>query len=291
MKLPWRYSLDSSPLIMAIVNCNEDSFYPPSRGLRDKALALALKAEEEGADIIDFGAESSRPGSRFISLEEEEERLLPVIRAFRERSALPLSVDTRKSSIARLALEEGADIINDISALTDDTDMGQICAQYGATVVLMHKKGEPQTMQENPSYDNLIEELGSYLGAAAERALALGIKQEQIILDPGLGFGKTTTHNIEIIRGLSKIRSLAKKGATDYPILIGHSRKRFIRELCGLSDAPGENHEALAGTLAVGAAAILGGASILRVHDVKAHVDLVTLWRSIGVKDGMVSAL
>jgi len=273
------------PLIMAIVNCNGDSFYAPSRALGEKAVEKALAAEEEGAAIVDFGAESSRPGSSYISGEEELERLIPVIDAFRRRSSLPVSVDTRKVSVARSALDAGADIINDISALSDDPEMAALCAEKGAAVVLMHKKGLPLTMQENPGYENLAAEIKAFFKAAAERALAAGIGAEKIILDPGIGFGKALEDNIRIIRLLAEICG------NDYPVLVGLSRKSFIGEITGATVKDGQ--EMLSGTLAANAAAIMAGANIIRVHDVKEHRDLAKVLFAISREHlrGMVSAV
>ena len=270
IELPGGRSLDFSgpALVMAIVNCNEDSFYGPSRALGDSAAEMALAAEKDGASIVDFGAESSRPGSSYICCEEELERLIPAVRAFRRRSSLPISDDTRKAAVARSALDAGADIINDISALSDDGGMASLCAERGAAVALTHKKGIPLTMQNCPSYKNLIEELLSWCGSAVNRALDAGIPAEKIILDPGIGFGKSLEDNLEIIR---KLPRLAEIGGKHYPLLIGLSRKNFIGEICGCGSPADER---LAGTLAANAAAVLNGADIIRVHDVKEHADL-----------------
>ena len=272
--LPSGSSLDfSGPvLIMAIVNCNDDSFYAPSRASRDEAVEKALAAEEEGASIIDFGGESSRPGSSYVSCEEEMERVIPVIKAFRERSALPVSVDTRKAAVARAALDAGADIVNDISALCDDPLMAALCAERGAAVVLMHKKGVPLTMQEDPRYGDPVAEVGAYLKAAAERALAAGLSPEKIIIDPGIGFGKSLEDNLEIIRCLPRLAEICGK---DYPVMVGLSRKSFIGEICSRNGTA--SGDRLSGTLAANGAAIMGGADIIRVHDVKEHVDLVKI--------------
>ena len=277
MKLPSGVSLDFSgpALIMAVVNCNDDSFYAPSRASREGAVEMALAAEKEGASIIDFGGESTRPGSSYISEEEELERVIPVIEAFRKHSALPVSVDTRKVAVARAALDAGADIINDISALCDDPLMPALCAERGAVVVLMHKKGVPPTMQEAPLYEDVVAEVGSYLGVAAERAVAAGISPEKIIVDPGIGFGKRLQDNLEIIRRIAcfaRIPRLAEICGKDYPVMVGLSRKSFIGEICGRGV-----DERLSGTLAANGAAIMGGAKILRVHDVKEHLDLVKM--------------
>lgn len=260
---------------MAIVNCNEDSFYAPSRALGDAAVEKALKAEEDGASVIDFGAESSRPGSSYKDEEEELAALVPVIRSFRKHSSLPVSVDTRKAAVARAVLEEGADIINDISGLSDDPGMAAVCAAAGAAVVLMHKKGVPLTMQDAPHYDNLPAELGAWFKAAAARSAAAGIKKEKIIIDPGIGFGKTLKDNLEILGFFAKNSGplrLAEIAGNDYPVLVSLSRKNFIGEITGRDTA-----ERLPGTLAANAAAIIGGADIIRVHDVKEHADLVKM--------------
>ena len=271
IRLPSGASLNFSgpALIMAIVNCNDDSFYAPSRALQDAAVEKAVRAEEDGASIIDFGGESSRPGSLYISEEEEMSRVIPVLKAFRKRSSLPVSVDTRKAAVARAALDAGADIINDISALYDDPLMPELCARYGAAVVLMHKKGVPLTMQEAPSYEDPVAEVGAYLKAAAERAAAAGISPENIIVDPGIGFGKGLEDNLEILRRLPCLAEICGK---HYPVLVGLSRKSFVGAVTG-RDAD----DRLWGTLAANAAAIMGGAAVIRLHDVKEHLDLVKI--------------
>jgi len=272
MKLPGGASLDLSgpALVMAVVNCTGDSFYAPSRALADKALEMALAAEAEGASIVDFGGESSRPGSLYVSEEDELKRVIPVIRAYRKKSSLPVSVDTRKLAVARAALDEGADIINDISGLGDDPLMPALCAERRAAVVMMHKKGVPLTMQNEPTYSNLAEELKAWFHLAVNRALAAGVEAGKIILDPGIGFGKNLKGNLEILKNLAEICG------KDYPVLVGLSRKSFIGEITGRQAA-----ERLAGTLAANAAALAGGARIIRVHDVKEHVDLVKIIHAI----------
>jgi dihydropteroate synthase len=259
-----RIDFSGFPLVMGIVNCNDDSFYPPSRARAEKAVERALALEEEGAAIIDFGAESTRPGAEYISLEEETERLIPVIEAFRKRSGLAVSVDTRKAASARAALEAGADMINDVSALEDDPQMGRVCAEYGAFTVLMHKRGIPRNMQEKPRYADAAADVKKYLLDAAVRAEAAGISRNRIILDPGIGFGKALGDNLAVLNRLAEIRS------SGYPLLVGLSRKTFVGELTG---RPAE--ERLPGTLAAEAFCVLAGADILRVHDVKETVDLV----------------
>jgi dihydropteroate synthase len=225
---------------------------------------------EKGAAIIDFGAESSRPGAEYISLDQELDRLIPVIEGFRRRSQAAVSVDTRKAGAARRALEAGADMINDISALEDDPDMGRVCGEHGAFVVLMHKRGIPRNMQDHPRYDDTVREVRDYLIAAAAGAEAAGIRRDRIILDPGIGFGKTLEDNLAILNRLAEIRS------SGYPLLVGLSRKSLIGGLTGRSV-----EERLSGTLAAEAFCVLAGADILRVHDVGETLDLVKVLRGI----------
>ena len=250
-------------LVMAIINCNEDSFYAGSRAIAGDAVEKALRAEEDGAAIIDFGGESSRPGSSYIETDEELRRVIPVIEAFRKKSKLSVSVDTRKAKVACYAMDAGADIINDISALADDVEMAPLCAERGASVILMHKKGDPDHMQDAPVYGDIVPEVIAFLLLAAQKALGAGIPKEKIILDPGFGFGKRTEHNMALLSHLAEIR------AAGYPLLAGLSRKSFIGEVCGRSA-----EDCLAGTMAANAAAIMAGADIIRVHDVKEGVDL-----------------
>jgi dihydropteroate synthase len=273
MSLPSGRVLDFSgpALVMAVVNCNGDSFYAPSRAVGEDAVRKALEAEENGAAIIDFGGESTRPGASYIDGEEECGRLIPVIREFRRRSSLPVSIDTRKALVARAALDSGADIINDISALEDDEAMAALCAERGAAVALMHKKGIPQTMQNpSPRYGDPAAEVAAYLRDRVRLAGEAGIKPEKIILDPGIGFGKGTRDNLELLRRLAEICG------KDYPLLVGLSRKTFIGDITG-RDAAGR----LPGTLAANAAAVMNGADIIRVHDVREAADLVKVLHAI----------
>ncbi len=253
------------PLIMGVVNVTPDSFY--DGGLHDsteKAVNCAVRLAREGADILDVGGESSRPGSEPVDIETEKNRVLPVIEGIREEGIkLPISVDTTKAALASDALESGADIINDISALGFDSEMAATIAENRASVVLMHMQGTPQNMQENPDYDNLIADIISFLKNRIEIALEAGIARENIIVDPGIGFGKSLEHNREIFTSLNSFSGLG------VPVLIGHSRKSYLGEVLNRTA-----EYRLIGTLATSAFLQLEGADILRVHDVKEHFDI-----------------
>ena len=245
--------------VMGIVNATPDSFYDGGRYQKTElAIKLALKLVEEGADIIDIGGESSRPGAMPVSVKEEIGRVIPVIKNLSKEIKIPVSIDTYKSKVAEEALKNGAGMINDISALRMDENMVKVAREYDVPVVLMHMQGTPRTMQKNPHYKNVIAEIYQFLANRIKVAEENGIKPNKIIIDPGIGFGKTTKHNLLIIKNLKKFKPLKK------PILIGPSRKRFIGEVLGL---PLE--ERLEGTLGVVAVALLNGAGIIRVHDVK----------------------
>lgn len=256
----------ASPVVMGIVNCTPDSFYSGSRasGLED-AVKTALEMERAGAGIIDLGGESTRPGSRCVPEGEELERVIPVIREIRKHSRIPLSVDTRKAEVARAALEAGADIINDISAGEDDPDMLAAAAETGGYLVLMHKQGDPETMQNSPSYRDVVSEVSGYLRSAVDRAEGAGINRDRLIIDPGIGFGKRFEDNITLLNHLPELKM------TGIPLLVGLSRKSFIGTI--LDGRPAEGR--LAGTLTATLHAVLKGADILRVHDVRETVDLL----------------
>jgi dihydropteroate synthase len=245
---------------MGIVNVTPDSFsdggaYLDTGRAVDRGLELACG----GADILDVGGESSRPGSEPVSKEEELKRVLPVLRALRRRTSVLLSVDTTKATVARAVLEEGADIINDISALRFDASMAAVVAAAGAGIVLMHMKGTPATMQNAPHYDDLLGEIGSFLAERIETAGAAGIPAERIIIDPGIGFGKTFGDNLALLNRLDAFQELGR------PVCAGFSRKAFIGAILGLPAA-----ERLEGTIAAAALCVGRGANILRVHDVEA---------------------
>ena len=257
-------------LIMGVLNITPDSFSDGGMYLEaSKAKDKALQMVEEGADIIDIGGESSRPGSSRVSSEEEIARVIPVVKALRDIK-VPLSVDTYKSDVAGKALDEGASIINDITALNGDKRMAGIAARYRAGLILMHMKGTPYNMQDDPEYANLIGEIRSYLSAAVKKAEKAGVLPERIIIDPGIGFGKTLRHNLDILKNLDQFKELGKV------ILVGASRKSFIGELTGK-----DVKDRTFGTIAASVFAIMKGAGILRVHDVDAMRDAVSVTRSI----------
>jgi len=256
---------------MGIINCTPDSFFSGSRSDSvEEAWNQARDMIEAGADILDIGGESSRPGASYVSAEEEMERVLPVIERIRRESPIPLSLDTRKSAVAAEALKLGINMINDISALQDDPELAFLAARSGASLVLMHKKGTPENMQENPNYNDLMEDIRLVLMEAVDRALEAGVSREQIILDPGIGFGKTHQHNRCILQSIPQMK------AWGFPVLIGLSRKSYIGNLLNL---PPE--ERLFGTLAADFYAIIQGADYLRVHDVKEHRQGMTVLKDL----------
>ncbi|MGQ9882051.1 MAG: dihydropteroate synthase [Armatimonadota bacterium] len=250
-------------VVMGILNVTPDSFYDGGRyAEHGSAVGRALQMVEEGADIIDIGGESTRPGSQPVSEEEELRRVLPVIEAVRARVDVPISIDTTKSRVAEQALQAGACMVNDISGLGFDPRMAEVVAQAGVLCCLMHIQGTPQTMQKNPQYTDVVRDISAYFQerlALAERA---GIPRQNIWLDPGIGFGKTVEHNLQILRRLREFTAFG------LPILIGTSRKSFIGKVLG--DLPPEDR--LEGTAATVAVAIMNGANVVRVHDVQVMV-------------------
>jgi len=261
------YQTGQKTLIMGILNVTPDSFYDGGRHAEAfSAIETALQMETDGADLIDIGGESTRPGSEPISAEVEIARLKPVLEQLLTRLKIPISVDTYKSAVAEWALKNGAVLINDISGLNFDSQMADTIARHNAGVVLMHIKGTPKNMQTDPHYTNLIDEILQYLADSVQKARTAGIEDSKIFIDPGIGFGKTAEDNYRIIRYLEEFRSLG------FPILIGPSRKAFIGHVLNL---PPE--ERLEGTLAAVTAAVLNGADLVRVHDVKAAVRAVKI--------------
>ena len=225
---------------------------------------------DEGTDILDIGGESTRPGSDPVSAGEEAERIVPVIEEIRRWSDVPISADTRKAVVAEKALEAGADIVNDVSGLGDDPDLPALVAEKGCPVVLMHMRGSPKTMQQDPFYEDVVSEVTKELREKVELALSHGISGGRIILDPGIGFGKRPSDNLQLLRHIGELRT------SGYPVLVGLSRKSFIDKLLRV---PVE--ERLAASLAAEAYAILQGAEIIRVHDVKETVHLVKMLAAI----------
>jgi len=245
---------------MGILNVTPDSFSEEGTYFdHDAAVRHAFKMIEDGADIIDIGGESTRPGSEPLDVNEELRRTIPVIQALATEVTVPLSIDTYKAEVARRALDAGASMVNDISGLRFDPDMPKVVADYGVPVVIMHIRGVPRDMQKNPVYEALIPEIIDYLRGGMRLAWNAGVKEERIILDPGIGFGKTFNHNIEILQNLREFASLQK------PLLVGPSRKAFIGKILG-DVLPSERLE---GTAAAVAISIMNGANMVRVHDVK----------------------
>ncbi len=265
--------LEAGPLVMGIVNCTDDSFYPGSRARGvEAALRAALAMIVEGANIIDLGGESTRPGAEYVGADEEIGRVAPVIERLRAESPVPISVDTRKAAVARAALDAGADMVNDVSALEDDPELGPLVAGRGAALVLMHKRGTPKTMQADPRYVDAPAEVRAYLQGRAETALSMGVGASSIVLDPGIGFGKRVEDNLDLLKHLAETKALG------YPVLVGLSRKSFLGAITGRDVA-----DRLPATIAANALAMAEGADILRVHDVAAAKDaaaVVRAWRA-----------
>ena len=256
----YRFNLGGRVRIMGVLNLTPDSF--SGDGLyRDTGAAVerANRVQEEGADIIDIGAESSRPGAKAVPVEEELRRILPVLKKLRRKIKIPISVDTYKFEVAQRVLDAGASIINDIAGLNYSPAIARLAAGYNAGLVLMHMKGNPRTMQKNPRYKTLIPEIIKYLKNSMRIAYKAGVKNNQIVVDPGIGFGKTLRHNLEILRNLAAFKVLGR------PLLVGPSRKSFIGSILDLPVS-----ERFEGTLASLVVCAINGANILRVHDVKA---------------------
>lgn len=257
------------PLVMGIVNVTPDSFYDGGRFLNTTdAVQHALKLEKNGAGLIDIGGESSRPGAEPVSLQQELDRVIPVIESVRQHSDIVISIDTYKSEVAREAVEAGAQVINDIAFGTLDPQMFQIAAKTGAFYVGMHMQGKPRNMQENPVYGDVVEDVAAFLHVRAGLAQKAGISPQRIILDPGIGFGKTDAHNIALLRGVPQLRRFG------YPVLIGASRKSMIGRLLGLEPEKRE-----AASLAIALYVAERGADIIRVHDVLETRMALDMWR------------
>ncbi|MCD4669126.1 MAG: dihydropteroate synthase [Actinomycetia bacterium] len=266
-----KFNTGSAPLIMRILNATPDSFFDGGKyNSYESAVERAGKMIDEGADIIDIGGLSSRPGSKPVSPEEELERTIPLIKHIHNNFNVLISIDTYRSEVASKAVSAGADIINDISAFTMDEHMVSIAANSGTAVVLMHMRGTPEDMQDDPQYSDVVDEVCEYLNKRASYAVKSGISADKIIIDPGIGFGKTLEHNLAI---LNKIREFTLLG---FPVLVGASRKSFMGKIL---DLPAE--ERLEGSLAAAVWAAINGVSILRVHDVAATARAVKMAHSI----------
>jgi dihydropteroate synthase len=265
------FSTKRKSFVMGILNTTPDSFFEESRKpeLAD-GVAAARKMIEAGVDILDIGGESSRPGASYIDADEEIKRVVPLVNAIRKFSDVLISIDTRKAATAEAAIKAGADIINDISALKDDAELGLVVANTGVPVILMHKRGTPETMQINPQYTDAVEEILNELELCIGRAVSFGIKKEKIIIDPGIGFGKRLEDNLLILKNIDRFKALG------YPVLIGLSRKSFLGTITGT-----EVRNRLTDTLTANMYAVMNGADILRVHDVPETVNMLDIISAI----------
>jgi dihydropteroate synthase len=259
------------PLVMGIVNVTPDSFFDGGRFYDpQEAVDHAVRLVEEGADLLDIGAESTRPGALPIDEQEERRRLLPVVTAVAKTVSVPISVDTSKSAVAKAAIDAGAVIVNDVTALRGDPSMADVVAEREAGLVLMHMQGTPETMQQAPHYDDVVGEIGQFLSERVRMAMEHGVARDRIVLDPGIGFGKTLAQNIDLLAHLHALVSLG------FPLLVGPSRKGFIGHLTHRSV-----EDRAWGTASVVALAVQQGAKIVRVHDVRPMKDVVTVASAI----------
>ena len=264
---------DRKPEIMGILNVTPDSFSDGGRfDEPQSAIVAGLTLTDDGADIIDIGAESTRPGAEVVPVEEEMRRALPVVAALAKKTRAIISIDTRKPAIARAAIEAGASIWNDVSALSFDPASLEVAASLTCKIVLMHAQGDPRTMQNDPHYDDVVEEVYAYLAGRIEAAVAAGVHENRLIIDPGIGFGKTLDHNLALMAQLRRFTDLGR------PVLVGASRKRFIAAL----DREGPADRRLGGSIAAALGAAAQGAAILRVHDVPETRQALAVFRAIG---------
>ncbi len=257
--------------IMGIVNCTPDSFYDGGRYFNpEMAVTHALGLIDKGADVLDIGGASSRPGASPVAIEDEIRRVIPVISAIRKKSEIPVSIDTTWSEVAQAALDNGADWVNDTSAGRNDSTIVDVAARRDAAIILMHSRGTPQTMQVNPTYENVVADVISDLLSVVEKCISEGIDKNKIIIDPGIGFGKTFEHNCKLLKNM---RALCELG---FPVLIGTSRKSFIGTITGK-----KVEERLAGSLGSIASAYMHGVKLFRVHDVAETVDFLKVLSEI----------
>ena len=273
IELPGGRTLDcgASPLVMGVINVTPDSFSDGGRFFRrEDALAQGRQMAREGADVIDVGGESTRPGSDPVGAEEEKRRVLPLVEALAAEFDVPVSIDTQKAEVAEAALDAGAAIVNDVSALRTDPEMAPLVAERSVPVCLMHMLGTPKTMQENPTYDEVVSDVIGWLSQRIAFSVEVGIEARRIIVDPGIGFGKTVQHNLELLRRLNEFQVLGR------PVLIGTSRKSMLGAVLGLGP-----DERLNGTLATVACAVMAGCHIVRVHDVGPAKEVVAVCEAI----------
>jgi len=265
-------ALGRLPLLMGIVNVTPDSFSDGGRFFDAKtAVEHGLRLVAEGADILDIGGESTRPGSMPVDVQEELRRVMPVVEELCKRTNVPVSIDTAKASVAQHAIDAGAEVINDVTALAGDPAMIPLAAETGCAVCAMHIRGKPRTMQDNPVYADVVAEVLEYLRVHRDALLAAGIEQDRIALDPGIGFGKTTEHNLQLLANAWRFHELG------CPVLVGHSRKRFLADVSGRADS-----DRTAGTIGVALSLARQGVQILRVHDVAAVREALLLFDSTG---------
>jgi dihydropteroate synthase len=265
------------PAVMGIVNVTPDSFSDGGQFFAaDAALEQALTLVREGASIVDIGGESTRPGSELVTLDEELRRVLPVVEALAGSVGVPISVDTMKAEVGRRALAAGAALLNDVSALRFDDEMVDVVAESGCPVCLMHMQGMPKTMQEDPRYEDVVDEVLAFLEERMAFALARGVREEQIMVDPGIGFGKTVAHNLALLDGLGRFSTLGR------PVLLGASRKRFLGSILGA-----EPSGRTIGTVATTVIGFLAGAHVFRVHDVRPNFEALRV--ALAVREGVVA--
>jgi dihydropteroate synthase len=258
------------PSVMGVINVTPDSFSDDGLYYRtEAAVALAWGMRDDGAAIVDIGGESTRPGSEGVDLEEELRRVVPVLERL---SGVPTSIDTSKAEVARRALALGAELVNDVTALRGDPDMAGVVEDAGAYLCLMHMQGEPRTMQADPTYDDVVDDVRAFLEERLAFAVAAGIREDRVVLDPGIGFGKTVEHNFELVRRLGELTEIGR------PVLVGFSRKSSLGRILG---DPAATTGTTAASVGAAVAAFDRGATILRAHDVREHVEALTVARAV----------
>jgi dihydropteroate synthase len=258
------------PSVMGVINVTPDSFSDDGLYYRtEAAVALAWGMRDDGAAIVDVGGESTRPGSEGVDLEEELRRVVPVLERL---SGVPTSIDTSKAEVARRALALGAELVNDVTALRGDPDMAGVVGDAGAYLCLMHMQGEPRTMQADPTYDDVVDDVRAFLEERLAFAVAAGIREDRVVLDPGIGFGKTVEHNFELVRRLGELAEIGR------PVLVGFSRKSSLGRILG---DPAATTGTTAASVGAAVAAFDRGATILRAHDVREHVEALTVARAV----------